>query len=44
VQKSIGMAFVSPEHDQVGEMLAVQIRGKEVPARVVELPFYRRKR
>lgn len=44
VQKSIGMAFVTPEYAQVGETLAVQIRGKEVPARVVELPFYRRKR
>lgn len=44
VRKSIGMAFVSPEYAGVGEMLAVQIRGKEVPARVVELPFYRRKK
>lgn len=44
VQKSIGMSFVTPEYAQVGETLAVQIRGKEVPARVVELPFYRRKR
>ena len=44
VQKSIGMAFVTPEYAQVGETLAVQIRGREVPARVVELPFYRRKR
>ena len=44
VQKSIGMAFVTPEYARVGETLAVQIRGKEVPARVVELPFYRRKR
>jgi len=44
VQKSIGMAFVTPEYARVGETLAVQIRGREVPARVVELPFYRRKR
>jgi len=44
VRKPIGMAFVSPEHARVGETLAVQIRGKEVPARVVDLPFYRRKK
>jgi len=44
VQKAIGMAFVRPEHARVGESLAVEIRGMPVPARVVELPFYRRKK
>jgi len=44
VQKAIGMAFVRPERAGIGEILAVEIRGKPVPARVVDLPFYRRKK
>jgi aminomethyltransferase len=38
----IGMAYVPPDHAEVGTMLEVAIRGARVPARVVPLPFYRR--
>jgi aminomethyltransferase len=44
VQKAIGMAFVRPEHSQRGEVLDIEIREKPVPARVVDLPFYSRKK
>ena len=40
----IGMGYVPPEHAAVGAELAVEIRGRGVPARVVKKPFYRRKR
>lgn len=44
VQKAIGMAFVRPEHSHIGGVLDIEIREKPVPARVVELPFYTRKK
>ena len=44
VKKAIGMAFVRPEHSQTGEALDIEIREKPVPARVVDLPFYNRKK
>ena len=44
VKKAIGMAFVRPEHLQTGEALDIEIREKPVPARVVDLPFYNRKK
>ena len=39
---SIGMAFVPPELSQEGTELAVDVRGKELPVRVVPRPFYKR--
>jgi aminomethyltransferase len=36
------MAYVAPGHAEPGTMLAVEIRGAQVPAEVVPLPFYRR--
>lgn len=44
VGKSIGMGYVAAPHARVGTEVAVEIRGKRVPARVVPLPFYRRSR
>jgi len=41
--KSIAMAFVSGD-SQESASLEVEISGKRVPARVVELPFYKRPR
>lgn len=41
--KSIAMGYVSAESSSVGSELAVDIRGSMVPAKVVELPFYRRR-
>jgi aminomethyltransferase len=40
--KAIAMAYVEPSCTAVGTELAVDIRGKPEPARVVPLPFYKR--
>ncbi len=42
--KSIGMGYVEAAHATVGEPLQVEIRGKRVPACIVALPFYTRKK
>ncbi len=39
LNKSIAMGYVDPAHQQPGTQLAVDIRGREAPARVVPLPF-----
>lgn len=39
----IAMASVSPADAEVGRMLDIEIREARIPARVVSLPFYRRK-
>jgi aminomethyltransferase len=39
--KSIGLGYVPPALGEVGTRLAVSIRGRAVPARVVETPFIR---
>jgi len=38
----IAMAYVTPEVSAVGTELAVDVRGRAEPVRVVALPFYRR--
>ena len=40
--RPIAMAYVEPELAQIGQELAVDVRGKAEPCRVVPLPFYRR--
>jgi aminomethyltransferase len=40
--KPIAMGYVAPEFAQPGAELQVDIRGHIEPARIVELPFYRR--
>jgi aminomethyltransferase len=40
--RPIAMAYVEPEFAQIGQELAVDVRGKAEPCRVVPLPFYRR--
>ena len=42
VQKNIALAYVPTELSKVGTELAVRIRDKDVPAKVVKTPFYRR--
>jgi aminomethyltransferase len=42
LKKNIGMAYVPVTYSQPGTEIAISIRGREAPARVVELPFYRR--
>jgi aminomethyltransferase len=39
---AIGLGYLAPEHSSPGTRLAVDIRGRAVPAEVVPLPFYRR--
>jgi aminomethyltransferase len=36
------MAYVTPEVSAEGTELAVDVRGRREPVRVVALPFYRR--
>jgi aminomethyltransferase len=43
LDKVIGMAYVDPSSAQPGAACDVDIRGKPVPARVVPLPFYKRR-
>jgi aminomethyltransferase len=40
--KPIAMGYVAPEFSQPGTELQIDIRGRPEPARIVELPFYRR--
>ena len=42
VEKNIALAYVPTALSKVGTVLAVRIRGKDVPATVVKTPFYRR--
>lgn len=42
LEKPIAMGYVQPELAAPGTELEVDIRGRRHPARVVELPFYRR--
>jgi aminomethyltransferase len=42
LEKSISMAYVDPEFTEPGTELLVDIRGKSHPAKVVEVPFYKR--
>jgi aminomethyltransferase len=41
--RAIAMGYVRTEHSEVGNPLEVEIRGRAVGARVVALPFYRRR-
>lgn len=43
-EKALGMAYVPLALAAPGTSLTLDVRGKEIPATVVELPFYRRAR
>lgn len=43
-EKALGMAYVPPDLAAAGTALTLDVRGKALPAVVVELPFYRRPR
>jgi aminomethyltransferase len=43
-EKALGMAYVPPEMAAPGTPITVDVRGKGLPAVVVETPFYRRPR
>ena len=42
LKKNIGMAYVHPKHAVIGSQLDIIVRGQASPARVVEMPFYKR--
>jgi aminomethyltransferase len=42
LKKNIGMAYVPPEFRALGTEIAIEIRGKQAPARIVPMPFYKR--
>lgn len=44
LKKNIGLGYVPQELSPVGTEIAVLIRGREVPARIVETPFYKRQK
>jgi aminomethyltransferase len=41
LKKNIGMAFVPPAEAVAGSEIQIEIRGRQAPARVVPLPFYK---
>jgi aminomethyltransferase len=43
-EKALGLAYVPPEMAAPGTPLAIEVRGKALPAVVVEIPFYKRSR
>jgi aminomethyltransferase len=44
LKKNIGLAYLPSEHTAIGTELSVVIRGRNVPCRIVETPFYKRTR
>jgi aminomethyltransferase len=42
LKKSIGLTYLPIESTEAGTDLEIEVRGKRVPARVVEIPFYKR--
>ncbi len=44
LEKNIGMGYVPVEHAEIGAALEVDVKGKRIPAAVVEMPFYKRER
>ncbi len=42
LKKSIGIGFVKPSYAQIGQELAIEIRGKKVKAKVVPTPFVKK--
>lgn len=42
LNKTIAMAYIDPEHKEIGTAVTVDVRGKDESALVVALPFYKR--
>src|SRR5262249_36326269 len=42
LKKNVGFVYFPIEHTAVGTELSIVVRGREVPARVVAIPFYKR--
>jgi len=43
LKKNIGMAYVPPAFKAPGTEITIGIRANEAPARIVPMPFYKRK-
>ncbi len=44
LKKNIGMAYVPAEHAAVGREIHIDVRGRQVAAQIVPVPFYKRSR
>jgi aminomethyltransferase len=44
LKKNIGMAYVPAEHATAGRQIHVDVRGRQVAAQIVPVPFYKRSR
>jgi len=42
LQKAIAMAYLPVDLAVTGTDILVEVRGRQLPARVVDMPFYRR--
>ena len=42
LDKNLGLALIEAQYAQVGQQIAIEIRGKQVAAQVVSKPFYKR--
>ncbi|MDP2973880.1 MAG: glycine cleavage T C-terminal barrel domain-containing protein [Candidatus Diapherotrites archaeon] len=42
LKKSIGLGYIAKEFGEIEQEIEIDIRGKKVKAKVVELPFYRK--
>ena len=43
-EKALGLAYVAVEHAATGTEVMLEVRGREIPGRLVDTPFYRRPR
>jgi aminomethyltransferase len=44
LKKNLGLAYVPLDHAEIGTLIGIQIRNQVVPAKIVETPFYKRKK
>lgn len=44
LNENIGMGYVTAQHSAPGAALSIDVRGREIEAEVVKMPFYKRKR
>ncbi len=44
LKKSIGLTYLPIEHTEEGTDIAIEIREKQIPAKIIPLPFYKREK
>ena len=42
LKKNIGLAFLPPEFANIGDEISIDVRGKDLKAKIVPVPFYKR--